>query len=223
MIFNKMYPILLFFAFFSCSVFGQGGDENTWLTPRSKEIMNSMGIVVQTPQGFEFNKSFVRECFDGTLKLQNAFTCVNHKLVSDDNECVVFMPIRRVLTKEDSIRINSMFKGSIKSLNNFHNNQLMHQLKSLRGDQTTVNWKEAVTYYSDEEAKSKFNADTAIYYSIKLEDEPTYDGRYNNVYSLFIQKKDRFYINIIIFYSDKIKNVFDEKLVQIENMIRYED
>lgn len=217
---SRIYLVIfLLSTIFSTSVLGQEKGENTWMHNSTLEILESMGIQYQKPHGFQ--EAFGIECFDDNPKLKNAFKCLDSKLISEDKECVIFIPTYRILTKEDSIRINKILKGSIKSLNNFHINNARVQIKALYKDENLSGWKNEVTYFSSKDAKKKFNADTAIYYSLRLNPDVGYKKRFNNIYSLFLQKKDKGFVNIIVFYSDKIKDDIEKKLIHIEKTIKY--
>lgn len=216
----SIYSIIsLLSILFSTAAFGQEKEENGWIQDSSKEILKSMGVHYQKPH--DFTEVMEMECFEDHQMFKKAFTCLTQKLISKDDECVIFMPINRILTKEDSIEINKIFRGSITSLNNFHISNARIQIKTLYKDENLSDWKSKVKYFSAKDAKSKFNADTALFYSLRLDPDISYGKKFNNIYSLFLQKKDKGFINIIVFYSDKIKMDFEKKLMQIESMVNY--
>ena len=192
-----------------------------WMPKASKEVLKSMGLSYTKPDGFREDQHF--ECFEGSLKLRAAFTCLSNRLVSKDGEVVIYMPIYRILTKRDSVDINRIFKGSIKSLNHFHTSTLKHQIKQLYSESAAKNWKDYVTYYSAKDTESIFNADTAISCIFTLNKPDIYKDKYRNVYSLSLQKHNKGFVNIIVFYSDKGKRRFKKYKREIEQMLRYEN
>ena len=192
-----------------------------WMAQRDKEILNAMNVKYTKPNGFREDQR--SECFEKTWRLRAAFTCLSNRLVSDDGEIVIYAPIHKIMSERDSIEINRIFSGSIKSLNHFHIGNLKAQIKNLNSEPASKNWKDNVDYYLPQDTKSTFNADTALSYSSVLKEADSYENKYRNVYSLFLQKKNRGFLNVIVFYSDKGKRTFEKYKRDIEHMFQYQD
>src|SRR5690606_4730313 len=84
--------------------------------------LQKMGVRYTEPAGFIKDRKHARECFKDNVTLSRAFSSclVGNRFTSEDGEVVLFAPVDRLLTAQDSIEINRLFKGSIKSLNQFH-------------------------------------------------------------------------------------------------------
>ncbi len=187
----------------------------------NETMLKGMKLKYTKPDGFkEVHKS---ECFDDNAKLRAMLLCLTNQLISDDDEFVAFYPLLRVYTESDSISINKMFPGSIRSLNGMHLRQLKHHIRTAYDAEAAKQWKNYVTYYSSEEAKTKFNADTAISYSIRLDTNAFYRGKYSHVGALLLQKKDLGFVCMSFFYTDKANGKLTKYWLAMERMLRYED
>ena len=91
------------------------------------------------------------------------------------------------------------------------------------GDTAAQNWKSYVTYYSSTEVRHKFNADTAISFSIKLNPGEYHLGKYNHLDALFLQRSGRGFVNFYFFYTDKGKKQLAKYWSAMEGVLRYED
>ncbi|MFD2969831.1 hypothetical protein [Sphingobacterium bambusae] len=63
-----------------------------------------------------------------------------------------------------------------------------HSILGAYGKQIEPHWKDFIRYYSDEDAKTKFNADTAITFTIALDSNIYYKGKYGYLDALFVMK-----------------------------------
>lgn len=84
-------------------------------------------------------------------------------------------------------------------------------------------WTDSIKHYPADEAVTKFNADSAFYFSLNLNPEDYYKGVYKYVKVLVLQKKDRGYAYICSFYTDKAKKQLNKYWCRIERTLRYED
>jgi len=96
-------------------------------------------------------------------------------------------------------------------------------IKRYYGDEIGDSWIDSVTVYSTEEARSKWNADSAFVFNLHLRPEDYYKKDFKHVKILLIQKKGRGYAYITSFYTDKAKEYFDKYWRRIEKTLRYED
>lgn len=159
-----------------------------WLGTESKTL-TKMNLVYSKPDGFkEDSKS---ECFKGYPVLARAFRCIENQLISDDNQLIAFMPIYRPLTQTDSMRFQRIFpKHTFDFVDKQHLLQIQHLIKEYQGEDTAEKMIDLLTYYSEDETKHKFNADTVIRYSLKLKRKDYYKEKFKYVDLLCLQKND---------------------------------
>lgn len=189
--------------------------------PSPKAPLKELKLKYSKPDGFnEVHKS---ECFDDNIKLKSMLYCISNQLVSEDEEFVAFFPLHRPYAKSDSISINKMFSGSLRSLNGMHLNELKHHIGKAYDAEAAKHWKDYVTYYSSAEAKTKFNADTAISYTIRLDSNTFYRGKYSHVAALLLQKKDLGFVCMTFFYTDRANGKLKKYWQAMEGMLRYEE
>lgn len=194
-----------------------------WLGGDSK-ILTSMKLIYQKPDGF--TEVSDTECFDDNLHLKSAFSCLPNQLHADDQQFIAFMPVFRLPTPEDSIMMvrylypNNPSGGSLDIM---HINQIKGLLRSILDEKEAKEWKKIVTYYPQEVARNKFNADTVMRFSITLRPEEYYKKEFKYVDALFLQKNGRKYINFYCFYTDKAKEHLADYWRKIESVLHYQD
>ena len=96
-------------------------------------------------------------------------------------------------------------------------------LRDYYGDEIGESWVDSVTVYSTEEARKKWNADSAFVFNLHLRPEDYYKKDFKHVKILLIQKKGHGYAYITSFYTDKAKENFDKYWRRIEKTLRFED
>ncbi len=189
-----------------------------WMESDSK-VLNSMNVVYRKPEGFiEIGST---ECFKENPKFEEAFTCVSNLLQSEDNQFMVFMQTHRLFTKREISEMRRLFKDF--DPENFPVNKMKYIVKVFFGKEKANNWGELVDFYSIEEAHKKFNADCAMKLSISLTLEDYYKKDYKYVDVLFFQKKERGFVGLFCFYTDKARRNFDHYWKKIEETFYYED
>ncbi|WP_316793713.1 hypothetical protein [Pedobacter frigoris] len=197
-------------------------DDHTWMGHYYRDILKSMGLIYRTTDTFEEVKG--SECFNDNPKLKEILTCVSHHLYSKDKEFVVFIPIYKPFSRQDSIEMKQMMPGgNFDHIDKQHTNSIRRDIGSSLGKDASLNWKQYVTYYSAKEAKTKFNADSAVFVPIKLDPQDYYKGKYNHMEALYLQKKGRGFVNFYCFYTDKAKKKLPQYRKAIEEIFRYED
>jgi hypothetical protein len=186
------------------------------------DILKSMKIVYNKPDGFkEVNRW---ECFKCKPKLEYILTCANNQLHSDDEQFIAFIPVYKFFTRKDSVDMKKRFPGMpFNVIDKIHSNTIKNNIKMSLGEDAARDYKKYIIYYSPEEAKRKFNADTAISFRIKLDSNDYYEEKYNHLDALFLQKKGRGYINFYCFYTDSDIKRLPEYWKAIEEVFKYED
>jgi hypothetical protein len=193
-----------------------------WMPEQHVEVLRSMKLTYKKPAGFMEVPGW--DCFKEIPKLELIITCAGNQLHAADSQFIAFIPVYRIMTTKDSIDITQMFPNSpFEGVNKMHASQIRGVIRYAVGEEATGNWAKYVTYYSAADAKRKFNADSAVTFSIKLNPNEYYKGKYNHLDALFIQKAGRGYINFFCFYTDKAKKNLPTYWKAIEGVFRYED
>ena len=221
--FRKLSRVYLFIAFFCLLSFsGFGQTSLNWMEPYYMNILKSMKIDYNKPSGFE-EISYL-ECFDSIPRVENLLSCIATQLHSDDGQFIAFIPIYRPLNEGDSINIKSMFPDAIfPGVDRRHESLAKAGIELSLGKAAAKNWRKYVDYYPQKDAVLKFNADTALSYSIKLKPEDYYKNRFKNLKVLVLQKRGRGIVNFYCFYTDKAQPNFTKYWKSIEGVFRYED
>lgn len=81
-------------------------------------------------------------------------------------------------------------------------------------------WKDFVYYFSDSDAKEKFNADMALYIQLPANSYYSFE-KYTQSKFLIIHKTDQRYLAMLFLCTDDAKEKFDEYIAAIENSFRY--
>jgi hypothetical protein len=193
-----------------------------WLSPDYRNILKAMKITYQKSTVLQEVEG--RECFKEYPMLNQIITCAGNQLISNDGQFLAFIPIYRIMTKEDSIFYQRLRPESkLYNPNRQHINQIKGAIRMSMGEEAAKTWRHFVNYYPSDATKLKFNADTAVSFSIKLDDKNIYKGIYTHLDALFLQKKDRGFVNFYIFYTDKGKKNLPAYMKEIEGILRYED
>lgn len=203
-------------------VTGQVND-TSWLPKHSVDILKLMKIVYRKPTILNEVKGM--ECFDDNVQLKATLTCVGQQLHSKDGEFIAFISMYKPFSKQDSIGLQKLMpRHNFDHIDKQHTNHIRRDIRNSLGKEAALQWKQHVTYYALEDAKSKFNADSAIIFPIKL--DPNYDfykGKYSHLETLYLQKKGRGFINFYCFYTDKAKKKLPAYRKAIEKTFRYEN
>lgn len=180
-----------------------------------------MSIKYHKPKGFTEHRK--PECFDIYFKLGDIITCSSYNLTSDDGECIVFLTIYQKMTEQRASNINKLFPNNISNVNNIHLNLQKHIFKTFFLENQFKAKKDYLHYYSDSDARKKFNADSAFYISFPMGDvRDRYQGKYENFYMHTVQKKDNGYISFYLLYTDKAKKRLNKYLRPLLQMYTYQ-
>lgn len=194
----KIYFLFLSLIW-SFSVYAQN-KTNLLVSENGQKILKEMNLEIYIPQDFDIVPDAELECFENSRALNEAFTCLNNKLISKSQECIMFISLDRLFTPDDSIFLSKISPPNRPfNPNQIHANNLRLQISSLTKD--INNWKNYLRHVESNEVKDRFNADSVIYFHTELKGNMIYESKFNNVISLMIQKKNRGFVNVIIFYT----------------------
>lgn len=192
-----------------------------WMGELDSMILKSQALVYSKPAGFaEVGKTV---CFDTYEMYQRIGKCVGNQLHADDGEFIAFIHAHRALPEQELARINQLFAQENSDYNSAHIRPIRNSIQATLGDEAAANWKKHVHYYSPKETKHKFNADTAIRYSIPMPPDQPYEGKYSNLQVLVLQKHGKNYISIYCLYTDKAKKRLRKYWRAVEGVLRYDD
>lgn len=200
-----------------------GNVDSNWMTQQSVDILKSMKLTYNRP--VIFDEVMGTECFQDNAQLQATLTCAHRQLHSKDGQFIVFITIYKPFSKQDSTDMKKLMPGgNFNVIDKQHTYQIMGNIRESLGKEASLNWKKYVTYLNPKETKTKFNADTAIFLPIPfIGPEYYYKGKYNNLESLWLQKKGRGWVNFYCFYTDEAKKKLPEYRKAVEGIFRYEN
>ena len=199
-------------------------------------VTEDMKMKYRQPEGFSEDNS--EECFRANNRLSSTFFgCLNTQLHSDDGQFVSFLQFAPLYSKTDEKRLRWVF-GDFPKEKLFN----IHHLYKMRGfikryynryeqyhgkyyyiDEVGDSWRDSITVYSAEEARRKWNADSAFTFSLHLRPEDYYKKDFKHVKVLLIQRKGQGYAYITSFYTDKAKENFDKYWRRIERVLRFRE
>ena len=187
----------------------------------SVDELELMNVSYNKPAGFEEVPG--TECFGSWPKLEAIITCAPRQLRSDDGQFLTFISMYRTLNKDDSIFISKISPNGFIGTDWMHEASIKHHIKASWGKNAAKNLNKYVDYYPTREAHRKFNADSAMFYSIKLEPEDYYQNKYNHFDILCLAKKRRGVIFLYCFYTDEGKKKFKKHWKAVEGTLRFLD
>ena len=195
-------------------------------------------------KALEREEDKVFECFLENSALSYFFSCIAPLGYSSDGEFAVLMYGPSHKTAQDSIdfmKIRTvldtlcMIKGAERPRKvasgpaNFHRVTMnVHLNKMLQRDKayevTPEEFEKYFTFYPEEYARTKFNADSAAtyYYWPTIETQP-YQGKYIGSKALLLQKKDKGHLVLYCFYTEKSKYYIDDFMKEIEGIVWFKD
>lgn len=214
---SKLACLLLFFLHFESQA-----QNPEWMAQFHRTILDTMKVTFKQPTNFRGTDSV--ECFKTYPKLQLIMTCAGNQLVSADGDVLIFLYIYKPFRRADSISMQKMFPNkNFDVIDKVHANTIRNNIMFSQGETAASDWKKFVTYYPEKEAKAKFNADTAIKFSINLKQEDFYKNKFQFLKALFIQKKDRGFLGIYVFHTAEGERKIEDYWRQIETIFKYED
>ena len=191
-----------------------------WLGQHSLTLTHFMGLTYHTPEGFtekpvrETVRFFENRILDGTFFF---LMRPRGQLQSDDGEMVAFF---NVLNHDHFLpRFNPYVPevprcigiGHVATIreayNEFHTSKALAQgliERPARGilRPLQLDWRESANFFSSEEARSKFNADTAFFLTLRLPPGYYYQDKFGYMDVFGLQKNGRGFIYIYSFYTE---------------------
>ncbi|MCS2952299.1 hypothetical protein NXY21_03630 [Bacteroides thetaiotaomicron] len=145
----------------------------------------------------------------------------NNKFVSKDGNCIVFIDIVPVASK-DSKFIDFPYLQELKlDINTYHISRIMYDFKFNTG-KNDISWQELPLHYeSSKYANMAFNADTVITYPLTVWKK--YKKRYSYCHVVLIQKNGRCPIRLYFLYNNKAKKSLNKYIKSLEGVFRYRD
>ena len=189
-----------------------------WMGTEGLTVADKLKMKYRKPKGFR--QDGASECFKDYPNLERTFGCEDHRLHSKDGQFLSFLSF--VYFTEDFKRLYPL-SGRKEPVDTQLYWQRRGIIKRYYGDEIGDSWIDSVTVYSTEEARSKWNADSAFVFNQHLRPEDYYKKDFKHVKILLIQKKGRGgYAYIISFYTDKAKENFDKYWRRIEKTLWFE-
>lgn len=209
---------------FHITIYGQDTSQSykyTWMPKHDVDILKTMKLRYQKPK--DFKEVPGTDCFDSIPKLMQIISCAGNQLHSNDEHFLAFISMRRPFTSQEIIRLKELFGNGLYENDKAHINQIRTDIEYAYGHQAALHWRKYVTYYSPAEAKNKFNADTAVIFSVKLDSAEYYKKKYRFFDALFLEKKERSWVSFYCFYDEAGKENLSNYMKAVESVFRYED
>ena len=190
-----------------------------WMGTQGQMVADSMKLKYRKPK--KFRQIGITECFDNYPKLKSTFTCMGHQLHSKNGQFLSFLSF--VYFPEYHRKLYYLSHKRKETVDAQPYWQRLGILTDYYGDDIDDSWRDSITVYSAEEARRKWNADSAFTFSLHLRPEDYYKKDFKHVKVLLIQRKGQGYAYITSFYTDKAKENFDKYWRRIEKTLRFED
>ena len=188
--------------------------------PHNPDGLKSMELTYKKPDLFQTSDL---EYFKNNPTLKYMLGARDLLRSEDGNFIAMFPTVYKIFTKEKFLKIKDLFPETPELVNKQHAAQLRSELKATLGEKAGQNWKEYLNYYPAEKAINKFNADTAIAYTIKLNPNDYYKGTHANLWTLTIQKRHKGYVTIHCFYEDMPEEELNKYKAAVESIFSYKD
>ena len=166
---------------------------------------------------------------------ESFFESVGPFLRSDDGQVISFLQFAPLFSREYVERIsklthcfNDYNETNLYTLSElfekYHQQKMQEMIGSYyyRDKNIEKLWHNHITVLSTEEAREKWNADSAFTFSLHLRSGDYYKKDYKFLKVLLIQRKGRGYACIYSFYTDKAKENFDKYWRRIEKTLWFE-
>lgn len=193
-----------------------------WMGTDGRMVADDMRLEYRRPK--RFREDGTTERFKNYPRLEETFSNQGPQLLSYDGQVISFLEFAPIFTKEFEKTVNQLFPQHTRELvDKQHRWQMRGRLKQYYGESICESWADSITVFSTEEARRKFNADSAFIFSLYLRPADYYKGNFKYMKALLIQKKGRGYACIYSFYTDKAKAKFNKYWRKIEKTLRYKD
>jgi hypothetical protein len=234
---GRIIIIIITALIFICNtlLYSQEVDLKAWITPTLKSI--------NIPDSFKRSEKTV-DCFLEENKFLQPFNCLLIIGYSFNEEFAVLMYGPSRYTVQDSIDFMTihpvidvlcMAMGAERPIRVAPSPGIHHRLSMnihlnwlLRRDKlhevTPDEFKKYITYYPEEYARCKFNADSAATYNCWPEqEEKPYQGKYTGCQALMLQKKEKGHLILFCFYTEKSKSYLTDFMKKIEGIVWFSD
>jgi hypothetical protein len=167
--------------------------------------------------GYSFDKEFV-VLMNGPylVTVQDSIDFMKIRPIMD-TICMI-MHIERPMKTHPSPNICHRISVNI-DLNCFLQREITHEV-------TREEFDKYVTFYPEEYARTKFNADSVATYNCwpfwHWYKEP-YQGKYTRCQALMLQKKDKGYLTLYCFYTEESKKRINAFVKEIEGIVWFKD
>ena len=189
-----------------------------WMGTEGQMVADSMKLKYRKPKGFQQDGTL--ECFKDYPNLKHTFSCIGHRLHSNDGQFLSFLSFVYLYEIHRNLYyLSHKRKETVDALQYGHMRAI---LRDYYGDEVGDSWRDSITVYSTEEARKKWNADSAFIFNLHLRPEDYYKKDFKHVKILMIQKKGQGYAYITSFYTDKAKENFDKYWRRIEKTLWFE-
>ena len=181
---------------------------------RGAAVTDEMKMTYRKPEGFCQVDSAERFLGYPMWKYRSMLSdeIIGQFLRSDDGQVISFFQFAPIFSEKFMERVNRNKNASRRTLTRILER---HHRRKLRRDSITV--------LSTEEAREKWNADSAFTFTLHLSPEYYYEKNFKHLKVLLIQRKGRGYACIYSFYTDKAKENFDEYWRRIEKTLWFEE
>lgn len=197
------------------------------------EDYEEMNLEYKLPEGFTHRNKFV----ETTAMF---FYGLHGVLESQDKELLLLVDIPYFHTKKDSARL-SMFQSAdrqnLLSPNSMHRNTLNADFRNIDYYKKTMPSIESkLTFYSPDKARDFYNADSVIIYNLNIKDHPYYylfkeeepelmgdPDKYKYCRAVMLQKRDRSFLVMYLFYSDKAAKDIDEYVERLKGIFWFRE
>jgi len=163
---------------------------------------------------------------------------------SADEEFVVFMYGPILYTVQDSIDFMairstidalSMIKGAERPMKTAPSPATHHRIpmnidlnevlqREYTHEVTQEEFDKYVTFYPEEYARTKFNADSvATYNCCPILSRYPYEGKYTGCQALMIEKKDKGYVILYCFYTEEGKHCLNAFMKELDGIVWFND
>ena len=194
--------------------------------------IRQMDVEYKLPSGF---KHKYNDVFTGAM----FWVGLDGIVESDDDELFILFYVPYFHTKKDSVEL-SMFSNPENRLrlspNLMHRNTVRVDINNISYyKQTPPDVGKELTYYSFEKSREYFNADSAIIYNINIKDHPynyTLPESDPRIFDLdkhkycrvvMLQKKDRSFLSMYCFYSDKAATKIDDYIDSLKGIFWFRE
>lgn len=197
-----------------------------WLGEISRILTHEMRFNFQVPDGFNTGEEIEFECFEEYPLLRRVFSCFLGRVQSNDNEHfsrLQFFSIDMIYNV-DTPHLNQMRAIYTRFHQSVEVAQGLREWSRFIDFDHDWHWHESAYFFSPEETRTKFNADTAAFFTLTLPSGHYYLEKYRYIDVFMLQKNGRGFVTLVSFYTETAKQNIDWYRQQLWGSLRwYED